>query len=62
MAKQTYEKKEIINICGVLDKFDSEHYIVHVETKENTFDVDFEDILEKCLGREISFKQETDIE
>ena len=54
MAKQKYEKKQIITICGTLDKNEDDRYIVTVEDKDNIQEYDLADILEEIEGSVIS--------
>ena len=52
MAKQKYEKKQIITICGTLDKNEDGRYIVIVEDKEYKLN----DLLEDMCGTELNLK------
>ena len=50
MAKQKYEKKQIITICGTLDKNEDGRYIVTVEDKDTFKEYDLAEILEAMEG------------
>lgn len=54
MAKQKYEKKQIITICGTLDKNEDGRYIVTVEGKDTFKEYDLAEILEAMEGSVIS--------
>lgn len=54
MAKQKYERKNVIQIIGTLDKNDEDRYIVTVEDKDNIQEYDLADILEEMEGHVIS--------
>ena len=58
MAKQKYEKKQIITICGTLDKNEDGIYIVTVEDKDSFQEYDLADILEELQGSVISLTSE----
>lgn len=58
MAKQKYEKKQIITICGTLDKNEDGIYIVTVEDKDTFQEYDLADILEELQGSVISLTSE----
>ena len=58
MAKQKYEKKQIITICGTLDKNEDDRYIVTVEDKDTFKEYDLADILEELQGSVISLTSE----
>ena len=58
MAKQKYEKKQIITICGTLDKNEDDKYIVTVEDKDTFQEYDLADILEELQGSVISLTSE----
>ena len=58
MAKQKYEKKQIITICGTLDKNEDDRYIVTVEDKDTFQEYDLTDILEELQGSVISLTSE----
>ena len=58
MAKQKYEKKQIITICGTLDKNEDVRYIVTVEDKDSFQEYDLADILEELQGSVISLTSE----
>lgn len=56
MAKQTYERKRMTKIVGILDKKDDE-YIVIVDD----YEYKLEDILDDILGSTISLSSEEEI-
>ena len=58
MAKQKYEKKQIITICGTLDKNEDGRYIVTVEDKDTFQESDLTDILEEMEGHVIRFSSD----
>ena len=58
MTKQKYEKKQIITICGTLDKNEDDRYIVTVEDKDTFQEYDLADILEELQGSVISLTSE----
>lgn len=58
MAKQKYEKKQIITICGTLDKNEDDRYIVTVEDKDTFQEYDLADVLEELQGSVISLTSE----
>ena len=58
MAKQKYEKKQIITICGTLDKNEDGIYIVTVEDKDTFQEYDLADILEETEGHVISLSSD----
>ena len=58
MAKQKYEKKQIITICGTLDKNEDDRYIVIVEDKDTFQEYDLTDILEEMEGHVISLSSD----
>ena len=58
MAKQKYEKKQIITICGTLDKNEDGKYIVTVEDKDSFQEYNLADILEELQGSVISLTSE----
>ena len=58
MAKQKYEKKQIITICGTLDKNEDGRYIVTVEDKDTFQENDLTDILEEMEGHVISLSSD----
>ncbi len=58
MTKQKYEKKQIITICGTLDKNEDDRYIVTVEDKDSFQEYDLANILEELQGSVISLTSE----
>ena len=58
MAKQKYEKKQIITICGTLDKNEDGRYIVTVEDKDTFQEYDLADILGEMEGHVISLSSD----
>lgn len=54
MAKQKYEKKQVVSIIGRLLKNEDGRYIVTVEDKDSATEYDLADILEEMEGSVIS--------
>lgn len=50
MAKQKYERKQVISIAGTLDKNEDDRYIITVEEKDNIQEYDLADILKEMEG------------
>ena len=58
MGKQKYEQKQIISICGTLNKEDDGKYIVTVEERDNVREYSLNDILDSMDGNIISLTSE----
>lgn len=54
MAKQIYERQKTIKLVGVLEKDDSDNYVVTVEGKDSFEEIPLNDVLSDMLGTEIS--------
>ena len=54
MAKQKYEEKKVISLCGLLAKNKEGQYIVTVEEKDSLTRYDLADILAQMEGSVIS--------
>lgn len=54
MAKQKYEEKKVIAICGRLDKTEDGDYVVTVEDKDDYTEYSLMDILQSMCGSVIS--------
>lgn len=58
MAKQKYEEKKVISLCGLLNKDKTGRYIVTVEEKDSITHYDLADIFEQMEGSVISLTSE----
>lgn len=54
MAKQMISKSINIKVVGVLDKNEDGKYIISIEGKDNVQEYSLNEILDQCLGTEIS--------
>lgn len=59
MAKQKYERKESITICGMLDVDDDGQYVVTVEDKDNSTEYELKSILDSMVGSVVTFSSES---
>jgi len=57
MAKQKYEEKKVIDVVGLLDKFD-DRYVIMVNNEE----YDLLELVEKCLGSGVHLTSEDVLE
>lgn len=58
MAKQKYENKRVISICGLLDKNEDGDYFITVSDKYDIETYDLEDILSAMQGNVISLSSD----
>lgn len=61
MAKQIFERKQVVKLVGRLDKDDDGKFVVTVEDKDRVTEYDLDDILNNVLGSVISLQSEEDI-
>lgn len=60
MAKDVFRSTSAVELVGMLDTTVDDRYVVYVETKEATFEVDLLDLLSKNTGRKIALKLTTE--
>lgn len=58
MAKQKFEYKKVINLCGVLDKTEDGNYYVSVEDKDSTETYELSNVLEEMLGNVVNISSD----
>lgn len=59
--KDELVRKNVTSVVGTLDKNDEDEFIVRIETKESVEEINFINILNDLLGRQIKLYSEEDI-